>query len=63
MPGNQTQAMTWAIEAITHKNPAKRLTPSQAADKFGVKVNSIYRRPTYKTWAKAQKAQKDQSNG
>jgi hypothetical protein len=56
MPGRQTQAMTWAIEAITHKHKKHRLTVAEAAAKFGVKVNSIYRRPDYKAWRAQQEA-------
>ena len=51
--------MTWAIEAITHKHKKHRLTVAEAAAKFGVKVNSIYRRPDYKAW----RAQQEAHNG
>lgn len=55
MSGRQTQAMTQALAAITHKHKKHRLTPPQAAEKFGVKLGSIYRRPDYKIWRAAQK--------
>lgn len=50
MSGRQTTAMTNALAAITHKHKKHRLTPTQAAEKFGVKLGSIYRRPDYKAW-------------
>lgn len=56
MAGRQTQAMTWAIEAITTKKDKDRMTVTEAAKKFGVKVNSIYRRPDYKAWRAQQVA-------
>lgn len=56
MAGRQTQAMTWAIEAITTKKDKDRMTVAEAAKKFGVKVNSIYRRPDYKAWRAQQVA-------
>jgi len=50
----QTQAMTWALEAVTNKHKKHRLTVNEAAAKFGVKANSIYRKPAYLAWKKEQ---------
>lgn len=46
----QSDAMTLALAAITDKRKTKRLTPPEAATKFGVQLQSIYRRPAYKEW-------------
>lgn len=53
----QSEAMTKAIAAITDKRKTKRLTPPQAAEKFGVALNGIYRRPEYKEWRAKQLAE------
>jgi hypothetical protein len=54
MPRKQSEAMTEALAAIMSKKKSARLTPPQAAVKFGVALNSIYRRPQYKSWKEEQ---------
>lgn len=51
----QSEAMKAALAAITDKRKTVRLAPPEAAKKFGVALNSIYRTPGYKEWRGKQK--------
>ncbi len=53
MAGKQSSAMDKAQKSVT----AGTLTPTEAAKKYDLTAQAIYRRPWYKAWRSAQKAE------
>jgi len=53
----QSQIMKLVQAAVTAKSKKQRMKAADAAEHFGVPVNSIYRRDWYKKWRDAQKEQ------
>jgi hypothetical protein len=51
MAGKQSSAMDRAQKSVT----AGTLTPTEAAKKYDLTVQAIYRRPWYKAWRNALK--------
>lgn len=48
----QSEVMQKVQAAVTAKKKSERMTPVEAAEHFGVLVNSIYARNWWKEWAK-----------
>lgn len=52
----RSENMKKALAAATHPDPAKRLPGLQAANKFDVNVNGLYRKKEWREFQEAQKA-------
>lgn len=57
MPRITSQAMAQALKACTAKNKRLRLTPTAAAEAFGVPRNSIYKHSVYQAFIIKQRSQ------